>query len=166
MAAKSQWLYGFKIFPGHNRLIHDKLLKDSTWHKIILHRDNLLDQFLSMKIAKKIGAWTKATENSEHMDKRIIFMRSEFLKFINFQRKYLDQMCSLAAGPTLLLEYSAATGGCLDHIFEFLGVEAMAREDIANGPQKQNSSITKEKVLNFDELVSDLEGTEFARMII
>jgi len=163
----SRYTFGFKIFRNHNPKVLETLAANRQWRKLILIRANLLDQFLSTEIALKTGAYIYAKEKKDlaSSEKRIEFDFQRFLAFVQKERMIVNYYMSHCAGEVFFLEYNSAVLGSLTPIFDWLGLEDTEDDTESASLQKQNSSITANKVTNFDYLASSLSGSEFEWMI-
>ena len=88
IAAESQKRYvSFKIFSNHlkREKLRDLIIKNSQITKIIVKR-NLLDVYLSAKIAQQTNKWGK-TDTSKF---KLEFDDNDFMKWFTNQNKYYD----------------------------------------------------------------------------
>ena len=88
IASKSQQKYvSFKIFSNHlkREKLRDLIIKDSQINKIVVKR-NLLDVYLSGKIAQQTNKWGKADTSRFKLE----FDDNDFMKWFTNQNKYYD----------------------------------------------------------------------------
>jgi LPS sulfotransferase NodH len=146
-----QNVYGFKLFLEHEHRICKALLADPSWQKILLKRENLLDQYISLQIAWKNGAWTSLEKGNKPTT---IMVDTNALKdFIRHtQRSFLqlEKAITRRRQEFLTLDYADIKEARLSKLFQFLGVAAC--ESAVPIHTKQNSARSADKILNPDEV--------------
>jgi hypothetical protein len=98
----------FKIFPEHfdDKIKFDEIIKESDYI-IINYRNNILQTFLSWKLAIKTGAWTSLDKTDMSLsDSKILWKESEYLCFYNKTKENIDfWKTNIKDKPTIILEY-------------------------------------------------------------
>lgn len=98
----------FKIFPEH---FDDKIrfndVVNLSDYLIINYRNNILETFLSWKLAIKTGAWTSLDKTDKtSQDHRIFWNESEYLEFYTKTKNNIDfWKTNTQDKPTLILQY-------------------------------------------------------------
>ncbi|MBI5099766.1 MAG: glycosyltransferase [Nitrospirae bacterium] len=155
---------GFKIFIWQSDEAHDILLNDRTVLKIMLSRRNVVQAFVSEKIAEKTGIFTQPIYEPElqgpqvkvniNVNDLMIFDNDIRNYFINI-KKNLDD-----SGQRYLELYfeDLFNQVTVDSIFSFLGIEK-GEHKLSSYTTKQNPKHLKEKVENLETLKQELKGT-------
>ncbi|BFM06784.1 hypothetical protein [Halioxenophilus aromaticivorans] len=165
-SSKEDRLFGYKIFSHHNPSLMKERAENRLLKKIIVYRANLLDQYISTEIALSTNAYTYK-EEAKDISKVAEFNYSKFLRFVAEERKILNYYVSVSVGDVFLLEYTSAVMGSLVDLFEFLGLDQKGGPtEESSSFKKQNSYKTRDKVINFDEVVESLKDSEFEWMIV
>lgn len=98
----------FKIFPDHfDNKIHFNDVVNLSDYLIINYRNNILETFLSWKLAIKTGAWTSLDKTDKtSQEHRIIWNESEYLEFYTKTKNNIDFWKNNTKDkPTLILQY-------------------------------------------------------------
>lgn len=145
---------GFKLFYNHRVCLDKKgwnMLRKWKVHIIHLQRRNLLNQFLSYKLA--LRKWRSSPESLIAYDHPILLDSMEFLEYtrrITSERRNMNRF--FRRNPCLGVEYSDFTSDIHSHLFrihDFLNVDRI-KVEIKTGKLKKrlNSNI----IMNYQEL--------------
>ncbi len=157
----SKSIYGFKLFINHNDIVLSEVLSDKNWQKILLKRDNILDQYVSHKIAMQSAVW--ATNNAEKHSIKVKVQKSEFLKYygrVLSDYEKIEKVLENTSQSYLTLSYADVAGQAYDKVFDFLG--CISSTDARPYLAKQNSAFSADKIENCDQVKKWLkkEGLE------
>jgi LPS sulfotransferase NodH len=98
----------FKIFPEHfdDKIRFNDILNLSDY-LIINYRNNILETFLSWKLAIKTGAWTSLDKTDTSLtNNKILWKESEYLCFYNKTKENIDFWKNNTQDkPTIILQY-------------------------------------------------------------
>lgn len=145
-----QPIYGFKLFFGHSDAVYQRLIEDQSWQKIVLRRDNILDQYVSEDIARQSAKWnsmqgehkrTSVTVDLEHFDKYRARMDANYTDAVQTLERTGQQFLSL--------EYADVAEGRFNKVCDFLGVDGSS---VATELKKQNSPRSASKIENADQV--------------
>lgn len=151
--------YGFKLFFGHSDAVYDRLIEDETWQKILLRRDNILDQYVSEDIARQSAKWNSM--QGAHKKKTTVV---DLERFDQYRQRMSDNFAAAeqvleATGQSYLsLEYADVAEGRFDKACTFLGVSGTAETEL----KKQNSPRSASKIENADEVQQWLAANGFS----
>lgn len=157
---------GFKLF--NEQLDYCKLSLGVLLRKlhhpfvIVLYRENLLETFVSLKIAFQNDIWySESTVNNVQIE----IDWDEFHEYMNTERRRWKQsMSQIPLGSNwLLVSYEELTlnrTSVTRDIFSFLG---LASYPCSTSSKKQNPMPLREKVTNYDEI---MEKADEARLSI
>jgi hypothetical protein len=99
----------FKIFPEHfDDQIHLNDVINLSDYVVINYRNNILETFLSRKLAIKTGAWTSLDkiDKISHQDTRIVWSESEYLSFYSQTKNNIDFWKeNTKQKPVIVLQY-------------------------------------------------------------
>jgi hypothetical protein len=135
---------GFKICPGHNDPILDKLLANPAMGKIVLVRQNALAVYSSAMIARKSGErrYTVAGAAPETRPP-VEFNARRFMRFWERYAGYYRSVfeCLNASNQTFqLIHYSEINDPCyFGRLLTYIGAEP-GQENVEVKNKKQNSS--------------------------
>jgi LPS sulfotransferase NodH len=160
---------GFKIFLSQLPEAIDHTMKDRSVGKILLQRNNILRQYVSLKIAERDANWViqnAAPKKPLPIDVNI----QEFTEYAKgIRRQYQSAKALLVASHQQFLEimYEDIVGSsqqdAISKICAFLGLEnKQVLEPIV---EKQNPWPLDAIVSNFLELEEELKGSEFESML-
>lgn len=79
---KEKSVVGFKIFEGHNNTVLDSLLKDPTFFKVLLYRENYLANYSSLLIAHQSKLWNNDLPCDTQ--EKVYFDYQQFEKFYRY----------------------------------------------------------------------------------
>lgn len=98
----------FKIFPEHfdDKIKFDEIIKESDYI-LINYRNDILQTFLSWKLAIKTGAWTSLDKTDTSLtDTKILWKESEYLYFYDKTKENIDfWKTNIKDKPIIILEY-------------------------------------------------------------
>ena len=157
---------GFKLFPGHNRAMHDYVMQQGSVLKILLRRDNVLHQYSSHKIATQVGRWV-ANHPSQLQPGKARFDQQEFLHYVQqVEAEYAAFQDHLAhhGQRAFKITYEELLDKVrMSELLDFLGV----RSDVPLIPPilKQNASETAARFENYDDVAAALSGTPMERWL-
>lgn len=156
---------GYNIFPNQNDKIVEESAKDTNIKKIILKRKDILKNFISLKIAMKTQVWSsKDTQNKPVVkDKRIIFDKNEFKKYVFNMNKFysnLENNIALNGDDYLVIYYEdfiANKQETLQKVFNYLDIQEVDLFTKEEKFTKQNSDSLEDLILNYQDLTDFLE---------
>lgn len=143
-------IYGFKLFFGHSDAVYQRLIADKSWQKIILSRDNILDQYVSEVIARQSAKWNSM--QGAHKKKTTTVDLEHFEKYRQrMTMNYADALETLerTGQQYLSLEYADVAEGRFDKVCDFLGVDGSS---VTTELKKQNSPKSASKIENADQV--------------
>jgi hypothetical protein len=161
-------IFGFKIFFGHNRQILDHVLADDNWIKIIVFRPNLLEQYLSEKIASVTGQYVMTDLRKDNVKGgavKVKFEYKDFKKFVKKEREIINYYVKNSRGKCEFISMEQAVKGDLNWFTNLCEIRDTI-DHINPTIKKQNPSSMDKKVENIQYLKKELQGTEFEWMII
>ena len=141
--------YGFKIFFGQNDTLLNHLINDERWSLIVLKRENILDQYLSLQIATETQIWNSSEGEGR---RKTEFNEAAFFRFkAEAESLYesFDKRLKAAGQPFHRLSYSDIRDGQYGALCEFL--ELPKPHDLTPKFRKQNPTATADKLFNPDE---------------
>ena len=153
---------GFRIFDGHDPRVTRHALQDPQCAKILLRRD-LLDSYISLKIARKTDQWL--LRNAPHRKKaKVRFDAGEFARYRRDKKVYFSDIRKTLqeSGQTAFeIDYPAQKSvSVLNGIAKHLGASARLK-NVKETLRPQNPEPLSQKVENFDEMQEALSlGTE------
>lgn len=157
---------GFKIFPRHNDVVLDYLLKNAEIKKIILKRRRLLHQYTSELIAVINRPLQKpGSDGSENVARAVTVSVKEekFCRFADNTNKFYGGVeQQLANQDYFPLEYSELIGNERDAIRNlsvFLGVDMNV--NLHKFHKKENPRELQSRIVNYESLKEDLVGTPY-----
>ncbi len=153
---------GYNLFPNQNDSVLKRGFAESSLKKIILKRKNILENYISFKVAVKTGVWSsKAAKergvDETRLDKRVHFEKKEFINHVRRINRFYDNVennIALKQGEALVIYYEDMLRdrqAVLCQVYDFLGVERV----ILPGTtifKKQNREDLRELVYNYGEL--------------
>lgn len=155
--AQQQELAGFRYFHDHDPRILDGVLEDTKCAKITLTR-NVLDSYVSWKIARCTGQW-KLTDVSQHKTAQIDFDADEFREFearrAVFQRKIMRKLQETGQTAFCLTYEDLRSLDVINGLAKFLGVSERAQKLDAR-LKVQNPEPLSSKVSNIKDLEAEL----------
>lgn len=147
VAAKPQSrAYGFKIFFGHNDKLLEQLIKDPDYSIVVLRRHNILDQYLSLEIARQTNQWTS---RKGAKTQKITMTEKAFISFYNQVNELysgVDQSLERSGKQAYSLCYEDVANENYDDLCDFLELDR--HDDLRTGLKKQNPTCTADKVTN------------------
>lgn len=153
IADSNDKISGFRIFDGHDTRILQKALQDPDCAKIILRRD-ILDSFISLKIAKKTNQWL-LRDAPQKKDAKVHFDAAEFQKYRDAQNAYYQNIRKTLqeSGQTAYwLDYPDQKNlRVLNGIAKFLGASGPLKS-VKETLRRQNPGPLQDKVENFEEM--------------
>ncbi|MEP2024965.1 sulfotransferase domain-containing protein [Reichenbachiella sp.] len=153
---------GCKIFyeqlsdPKFKKLLTE--ISENKSIKIIdLKRENMVECFVSLKIAEKTQSWSNDAKGTSKVDKLSINIE-ELEAFIKERKGSRSQVLNLLGDhkkyKTTYEQLVGQTRKELEDLQSFLGVEPMSMFSLLN---KQNSASLEDLISNFEEIKSDLD---------
>lgn len=146
-------VYGFKLFFAHSRAVFDRVIADPSWAKIVLYRQNLLDQFTSEQIARASSKWNSDHGNAGSQKIQVKISQLEY--FLRHSQARFDEARTIlkTSGQVHLeLEYQDVAQGRFDAVCDFLKVDGSV--PVATRLEKQNSPLSADRISNVDEVKS------------
>lgn len=161
---------GFKLMPDHNNRVLLSLLLNRRVRKIVLHRPNVLQTYVSNRIALETQQWQVRADASTQ--RPAIKVDIDVREFKRFARK-------VKLFDTIVRSIETLTGQRYFHVnypqladdrriavelMQFLGIspEVQLQKPI----RKQNASGLQQKVGNYDQLKSELgRDAQFATLL-
>ncbi|MEM0946971.1 MAG: nodulation protein NodH [Pseudomonadota bacterium] len=153
LRAGTDGLPGFRLFSGHDPRVLDRCLADRRTAKIILTR-NLLDSYVSLKIAKSTGQWWLGKRGKPKVAKAR-FDPVEFEEFSAARLAHLAQVRHRlrASGQTAfeIGYHEIGDEKLIEGCARYLGATRRRAEEGRKG-RVQNPVPLSEKVSNFEEM--------------
>ncbi|MGZ8136181.1 MAG: Stf0 family sulfotransferase [Methylococcaceae bacterium] len=162
---------GFKLFPEHletkgTEQLFERLQQDKAIRIVHLVRDNLLDVWISRKLAEQSGVWSIPVDGErEPYDcaKWIMLDAEELEIFFNETSKNTECFRQDFAGSRYIeLNYEQLVNSTeheLKRLFEFLGVSPLP---VKIPLQKQNKRPHTQTVVNYHEIQAFFQQTKYA----
>ena len=157
-------ILGFKFFPGHGDRTHHTILADTKIKKIFLRR-NVIQSYISRKIALESGVWMINTTNNmdllrtqkEKAGIKVEFKPPEFRQFRKALLKYWKiniESLEQSSQSYFDLWYSNINdSGTFLNLIEFIGCTSGDMNKLPSGSTvKQTPADLKQKVSNYDQL--------------
>ncbi|MBT5149504.1 MAG: glycosyltransferase [Candidatus Peribacter sp.] len=161
----SEFTTGFKIFADQNDQACKVALEDTSVKKILLHRKNIIRQYVSLHIAVQTGFWLKDTPNKAQ-NKCFHVYPAALQHFIDKHEAYHEEARNLlkkTGQEYLELSYEDLVGPekhkHYREVFDFLEVDASV--DVSSNLIKQNPEPLKSLIKNFEEIEKALKGTKY-----
>ncbi len=155
---------GFKYFYDHGEDFLWELVMDPEFKKIFVYRENILDQYLSLEIAKASDKWGLMHED-ERSSVQIEFNNREFFLFAeqsaNQHLPFVEYLKEYDPKNYFITMYEDISADNIDALIRFVGLESASKTNMF----KQNSRFTQDKVSNFDDLCRSLKGTSYEKCI-
>lgn len=152
---------GFRIFRDHDPRIIEKTLRDPECAKIILQRD-LLDSFISLRIAGRTGQWL-LRDAPHRKASKVHFDAHDFHKYCEKQEIFhqnIRQTLQETGQTGFWVSYPEQRElPVLNGIAKFLGGTEKIKS-VKEILRRQNPGPLKEKVENYDEMVAVLGKIE------
>jgi len=144
-------IFGFKLFLDHNAVVKDHLLADKSWKKILLSRQNTLDQFISLSIANLSQTWVSHLE-FEKPEKICLDLEAYSRFHSKTQENFAcERVALLSHGADWIeLDYQSVAQSDFEPLLAFLG--ASTDVQLGHVTAKQNPPSTASKVSNPDEV--------------
>ena len=163
---------GFKLMPDHNNPVLLSVLLNRRVRKIVLHRPNVLQTYVSNCIARQTQQWQLRASNvdlakpaSTKVDidthafrryarkVRIFYAMVGAIEKLTVQRFYHVNYPQLAQDRAIAIE-----------LMQFLGIDSNVQ--LQKPLKKQNASGLQQKVGNYDELMRELSrDARFATLL-
>jgi len=147
--------YGFKIFFGQNDTLLQQLIVNPEWPVVLMRRENVLDQFLSLQIAWATDVWNS---NEGKDTAKTTLVENDFLRFkdeVDVLYWACEQKLKAAGQPFFKFTYADVAAGQYGPLCEFL--ELPKPHDIAPKVSKQNPARTADKLENPDAVYAMLQ---------
>jgi len=160
---------GFKFNLGESQAAVAAVLRDPGIRKILLARRHRIKTYVSEQIAEQSGQWESYTGTVLTTGSPIRVDATELFRQVERNRRYYADLENdlLSSGQTWLnVHYesldSGAAGGDLSRILEFLalGLPAGDGSPLTAGSFKRNPDDLRALIANFEELKSEIAGTE------
>jgi len=165
---------GFKLFQQHLRGAPQARLW--AWlagardiRIIHLYRQRLLEQYLSLEVAKVTHQWGLEVGSGERPAEapRIVIDAEGFRKYADENVAMREQVpVTFREHPLLTIEYHADVQeryeATVQRIEEFLGLD---RKPLPQLQEKQARRPVREEIINFQELRDALEGTKYEALL-
>jgi len=149
---------GFRIFPNHNETILEHVIKDDACAKIILTR-NLIDSFVSLKLAQKTDQWRMGDVDTK-IDAKIDFDWSEFETYLAEHRRFHKSVrrgLQKSGTSALLVDYEDLQNlDTLNGIAKFVGSQKTSGK-LKFRSSKQNAYALSEKVANYYQVTDEFK---------
>ncbi|MFQ6550944.1 sulfotransferase family 2 domain-containing protein [Aestuariibius insulae] len=164
-------LNGFRFFHDHDPRIRDQVLRDPACAKIILTR-NMLDSYVSLKIAEATGQWMLTNAN-HHKDVEITFDPEDFETYLSevlTARDRIERVLKITGQTAFRIDYNDLRDvDVLNGLLDWLGADR--RIDALDGKlKKQNRRTLRDQVSNYDEMREalsklDIYGLDLPRQL-
>jgi hypothetical protein len=134
---------GFKICPGHNDMMLDKVLLNRGIGKLVLLRQNVLAVYSSAQIARQSGARRSAVAGASESKPPVEFDPNKFLRFWQryaaYYRAVFERLNADRQNFHLVYYTELNDSRYFDRILTFIGAKpSQGAMDVQN--RKQNSS--------------------------
>jgi len=151
---------GFKIFPGHNDEVLEKLTHDSSVRKIVLMRRNVLAAYSSAMIARFTGERLRLLSRSElEWRGAVRFEAEQFLPFSvayrNFYNNIFERLQEDGQPLHLQLYEQINDSDQIGRLVRFIGAKPVG--PLASRLRKQNSADILSRFSNPDDVSRFLE---------
>lgn len=156
---------GFKLTHRQNELVYRRLLADATVAKVILRRQNRVKIYVSRCISELLAEWEVYREQDLIRERpRVTFDVPRFLDEVAFDEAYYAEIRNAVENQghawIEVLYESLSSIPEQNRMVRFLTAEPIQGGlDIRS--VKQNSRNLRDLILNYDEVVRSLAGTEF-----
>jgi LPS sulfotransferase NodH len=154
----SQKAAGFKLFPGHNDIVLNHVLRNTSILKIFLERPNLLRAFISQKIAEMTGIYS-SLQGSGKPVRKITISGEEFRNYADEVNRYFSdckQVLSETQQTALILRYpDIIDSEDLQKALQFLNVDI--NRPLSTPHQKQGNYSLPMIVENYSQLATELK---------
>lgn len=158
---------GFKLFPGQNEIILNKILKDRSVKKIILVRKNVIRSFVSREVALKTGKWGRY----KNEDLSLVKITMDTDRFMDYERNIKDRFSKIesvlndSAQNYLKLTYEQISSSYpLNQVCAFLEIpKPDALPDI--NQVKQNPFPLSEMIENYNEVRQFFNNTDYIKFL-
>jgi len=153
---------GYNLFPGQNDIVLKCSIADPNLKKIILKRKNIIENYISFRIAVKTKIWSSKDAKDKgvdetRIDKRVRFEREEFIQHVRRINRFYDNLennITLRQNEYLAIYYEDLLRdrqAVLDRVYDFLDVKQVMLSEITTF-DKQNKEELRELVINYEEL--------------
>lgn len=154
-------LGGFRYFHDHDPRVFEAILDDPDCAKIILTR-NLLDSYISLKIARQTGQW-KLTNVKRRKDAQVDFVKEEFMAHIDelqaFQLKLTQGLQVRGQVPFFIAYEDLQNLDVMNGLLAWLGQEHRL-EALDEKLKRQNPAPAVSKVSNPEEMAIGLSEVD------
>lgn len=152
-------LLGFKIFPAHANQLWKSLLREPGRAKVLIHRENRLAQYSSLRVAQQEGRWksSSARPQAEAGAPRVAFDAAEFDQWRRRQDRFEAAFAEDGVADTVFrIEYRRINeGDTLRALLAHLG--ARAADDMQGHLEKQNGRDIVSRFGNPDDVRAVLD---------
>jgi len=153
---------GFRFFHDHDARALDHCLHNERCAKVILTR-NPVESYVSWKIAQETGQW-KLTNVKHQRSAKVRFDLTEFNAHLDRQRVFREEVqhaLQISGQTAFYVNYADLNDvDVLNGLARFLG-ETELLEDVSASTKKQNPAPLSEKLVNFEEMESDLSSADY-----
>lgn len=149
---------GFKFYPKQGKKTMNHLLDDKNIKKIFIHRENLLNNFVSHKLASKTGKWDRYEGETPKLNTVKIDI-PEFKKFEAEQSQYYDvhkKRLDNSGQSFLEVSYEQVTSNFPIADFENFLDTPLNDISFEVNQKKQNPFTLQQMIENFDEVNEEL----------
>ncbi|MEM7353887.1 MAG: hypothetical protein AAF657_24010 [Acidobacteriota bacterium] len=155
---------GFKWSRGQDARVLNSVLEDREIRKIVVRRNNRIKTFVSETIARKTGEWESYPGRKISQQGRQIEVGEKALRqHIALNRRLyaaIDEALASSGQSALTVTYEKLASDVERlRATDFLGVSPQA-ESLKEATRKQNPKDLRQLVANFEQLASDLRGTD------
>jgi LPS sulfotransferase NodH len=165
MSASRKPIVGYRIFQNH----HNEALRNTIYNpdikKVVLRR-NLLESFVSFKMASSTNQWIVLHPGSRKEAAKVKFALEEFLVFVARHSLYYNEVYQAlsSTGQTFVsVDYSELKDpDVANMIARFIG----SSEEFESVPEltlKQNTRMLRNSVENYDEMITQLQKLRVRR---
>ncbi len=148
---------GFRFFHDHDPRVLEPILDDPRCAKIVLTR-NLLDSYISLKIAKETGQW-KLTNVKKRKDAQVVFDAAEFGAHLadlqNFQLTLMQGLQKRGQTPFYIAYEDLQNVDVLNGLLQWLGFDERL-PGLDEKLKRQNPEPAVSKVSNPTEMAESL----------
>jgi hypothetical protein len=157
---------GFKLFPHHNIAAFHYIINNKEIAKISLVR-NFLFTYVSVLQGRKTDQWNLKDKKRGITSPKVEFNKEEFSQYVNNKVAELKYMYweLKRTGQEFFLCFADDIGKekWWKDIYGFLGISNMIQTE--SDMIKQNPNYLEERVANYQEMIQQLNNTQYAQLL-
>jgi LPS sulfotransferase NodH len=165
ISASPKPIVGYRIFQDHNIEALKNTIYNRDIKKVVLRR-NLLESFISFKMASSTNQWIVLQQGSRKEAAKVKFVLQEFLVFAARHSLYYNEIYQVLSSTDqafVSIDYSQIKEPPMaNKIARFIG-SADAFESVPELTLKQNTRSLRNSVDNFDEMIEEIQKVRVRR---